>query len=351
MKILVVFTGGTIGSSCENGYISPKGENNSLLLHLYKARKKRNVEFCTMTLFSLLSENLNGTFLKCLAEQVKAAVSQDYDGIIVTHGSDTLQYSAAALSYALGLSCMPVLLVCSNYILTDERANGLENFGAAVDFIAEGRGRGVFVSYANEPGRVWIHRGTRLLGHEAYAHAVYSVSGSWYSVYENGRYRKNENYREESDRLNPLSPLDLREESPVCFWPVYPGMTYPRLAEGIRAVLLQGYHSGTLPTGIQAFQEFAKRAQMQGIPVFLCGSSVQRTHENKNRTQNESDKGAKISEKKISYESTALFDALNITILPCAAPIAMYMKLWFLAGEESLRKKMAESLGGDIVLG
>lgn len=130
----------------------------------------------------------------------------------------------------------------------------------------------------------------------------------------------------------------------MCFWPVYPGMTYPRLREGTKAVLLQGYHSGTLPTGVRAFQDFAKSAQMQGIPVFLCGSPAGGLDEDKEHGAG----GVEYYEKEAHYESTALFDALHIAVLPCAAPIAMYMKLWLLAGKDNLQEKMGESLGGDI---
>ena len=56
------------------------------------------------------------------------------DGIILTHGSDTIQYTAALLSYVLKPE-IPVMIVCSNYVLEDEKANGFDNFCAAVDFI------------------------------------------------------------------------------------------------------------------------------------------------------------------------------------------------------------------------
>jgi L-asparaginase len=49
-----------------------------------------------------------------LITTVKENLSSDYDGIIVTHGTDTLGYSAAALAYALGNGTVPVCLVSSN---------------------------------------------------------------------------------------------------------------------------------------------------------------------------------------------------------------------------------------------
>ena len=59
-KILVVFTGGTIASGVENGYISPDGKNAYKLLDMYeKENKKSAVEFFAVSPYNILSENLN----------------------------------------------------------------------------------------------------------------------------------------------------------------------------------------------------------------------------------------------------------------------------------------------------
>ena len=43
-----------------------------------------------------------------LVRTVKENADKGYDGIIVTHGSDTLQYSAAAIGYCMGLESLPI---------------------------------------------------------------------------------------------------------------------------------------------------------------------------------------------------------------------------------------------------
>ena len=136
MKILVIFTGGTIGSTCENGIISPDKEKKYRLLEAYFANGGK-AEFDTAQPYTVLSENLNGEHLSLLYKSVKEAISQNiYDGIIVTHGTDTLQYTSAFLSYMLGLCNTPVVLVSSNYPIDNPKANGVDNFTAAVDFIS-----------------------------------------------------------------------------------------------------------------------------------------------------------------------------------------------------------------------
>ena len=102
MKILVIFTGGTIGSSANNRVISPNEENTRLLLEMYKNEYGADTQFVTAQPYYTLSENNTGKTLSQLISFVCNKMNDDYSGIIVTHGTDTLQFSAAALSYALG---------------------------------------------------------------------------------------------------------------------------------------------------------------------------------------------------------------------------------------------------------
>ncbi len=326
LKILVIFTGGTIGSSVndDSGYLAPSTKNNHLLLKQYRNRQhcendSRETEFEVLEAYTLLSENLNGAYLTRLCHIVNSRLDEGYDGIIVTHGSDTLQYAAAALTYSLGKISLPVMLVCSNYVLTDERANGLDNFAAAVEWIKKGYGQGVFVAYTNERevtcDRVVtdIHRGSRLLAHRAYDDRLCSVKDMWYGklirradfAYD---YIENPSYRE--DEKIGGGDLTAYCDGAVRLIQAYPGMNWRDVvlapASALpTAIVLQGYHSGTLPTALDEFREFALKMKEKGIPVYLCGSS-----------------------KDTAYESAAAFNELGIIILEDMAPIAAYIWVW-----------------------
>ena len=73
-----------------------------------------------------------------------------YDGVIITHGSDTLPYTCAALAFLLRDVPIPLVLVASNYSLGDSRSNGLANFRSAVELIASRQVRGVFTVFQDE---------------------------------------------------------------------------------------------------------------------------------------------------------------------------------------------------------
>ena len=299
MRILTVFTGGTIGSSLSKGAISPKAENAFLLLKLYN-EKYGAAEFDTVAPYTILSENLSAEYLEKLRSCVEENLNSGYDGIIVTHGTDTLQYSAAYLDLTLGLTETPVVLVSSNYPLLDSRANGLENFAAAVDFIRSKQGRGVFVSYLNRGDEgAAIHRGAEVLPHQPFDDRIFSLFDNIYGTVKGSVFVKNPGYRER-ERVRMGGKLSGR----VIFLRPYVGMTYPEIPGDTKAVLLEGWHSGTLPTAHSELVEFCEKAKERGVPVYLTGSMPG-----------------------FEYESKRLFDSMGIKVLPPMSPIAAYVML------------------------
>lgn len=327
MKLLVIFTGGTIGSSAaEDGYFSPDASKGYQLLNMYQQQKGEDICFDTAEPYRTLSENLNGSHISKLISCVRENIGKGYQGIIVTHGTDTIQYTAAALGYALGNDTVPVVLVSSNYILEDERANGLKNFAAAVDFIQGGYGKGVFAAYKNDGEGVTIHRGTRLIAHQPYTDALYSVKNIYYGKYQDEEFCKNKAYKEEDDKTAALDWKWSGEDSRVfCIQPCV-GNRYPEIPEETEAVVLGSYHSGTVNTESLAIRKFAEQAKARKIPLFLTGVS----------------QGS-------AYESTKAFESLGIRILPEMSPTAAYMKISMaLSQGKKYEDVIPFSLGGDL---
>lgn len=328
MKVLVVFTGGTIGSSAaEDGYFSPDEAKPYKLLEMYRKVSGDEVCFETAEPYRTLSENLDGSHIRELISCIREGLSQEYDGIIVTHGTDTLQYTASALSYAFGNTSVPIVLVSSNYILEDPKANGLWNFYYAVLFIRSQLGNGVFVSYQNEGADPVIHRGSRLQPHEPYEDALYSIGKVSYGWFKGEQFIKNPEFQEKKDEI-PC--LDWKWEdglSRVLYIQPYVGMSYPGLDEDTKAVLLGSYHSGTINTESCRIRKFTDEAKEKGIPVFMTGARAGET-----------------------YESVKPLKELGIKVLPEASPVAVYMKLSMALSEgRQLSDVMESSLGGDLV--
>lgn len=326
MKILVVFTGGTIGSCYNDGVISPDSSTRYKLIEMYK-KNCDETEFDAISPYTVLSENLNGEYFNALYNAIKENIN-NYDGIIVTHGTDTLQYTSAVLSYMFGLCNTPIVLVSANYPLESEKSNGLENFSAAVDFIKSGDNKGVFVAYKNNGEHAKIHRASRLQKHLAYSDKVESICNLYCGEIIYNMYVKNDSYAEKQDEIKFENIPIFNATSPVLKITPYVGMVYPKLDNSIKAVLLESYHSGTVNTASKDLEKFCNTAKQFNIPVFLTGS-----------------------EAGFFYESKELYSKLGIQVLPAVAPISAYIKLWILceSNAKDIYKAFSKSIGGDIL--
>lgn len=301
MKILTVFTGGTIACSSEGGVLSPDKSNSFLLLDMYK-RNDSETKFETAFPYSILSENLCVENLGTLYDCLSGYDLGKFDGVIVAHGTDTLQYTGAFLSYRLGLCDTPVVLVSANFPLSDSRSNGFDNFCAAVDFIRSGQGKGVFISYKNTKEEfARIHRAIRAMPHMPYSDDLRSLDNRPYGIITFGEFVKNPDYYESAEEFKRL---DAPVKKSVLYLRPYVGIIYPESLEKYKAVLLEGYHSGTIRTEGSEIKKFCETAKKSGIPVYLTGA-----------------------EEGFNYESKREFENLGIKVLPKMSPISAYVKI------------------------
>ncbi len=302
MKILVVFTGGTIGSLVHDGFISPDERTRRLLIDLYEKKYGSDIDFEIIEPYYVLSETLSHLELNLLVDCVTKEAKKEYDGIIVTHGTDTLQYSAAALSFALGSETVPVLLVSANYPLTDPRSNGLINFAAAVDFIRLKKGRGVFVSYQNENETASFYHALGLLSHREGDDALFAFDLNKYGT-------KTEEtifiFDNEKDEREGLGAFSLCEKPEILVVESFPGRRYNFDLSNCNAIILRPYHSGTLNTKDKEFEKLCLLAKEKKIPVFLVNVKAGN-----------------------AYESEKIFGKLGIKSIYESSFISTYMRLW-----------------------
>lgn len=300
MKIDVIFTGGTIGSQVSDGWIAPGEEGPRLLLENYRKAHGDKVDFPEKAPYTCLSENVKAENLNLLLSEVRKSLAEDADGIVVTHGTDTLQYTAAFLALALGKPQKCVCIVSSNYPLDDGRANGNVNFEAAVDMIASGE-TGVFVPYRNGDGKVNIHLADRLLRHGEFTDDVESL-GVPYAQWKDGKVEKGNVSRGVSERFENARLLD---KSPVLTVVCRPCDSFNYSLDGISAVLMLPYHSGTLNTENEDFARFCEKCKANNVPVYAVGIPRGTT-----------------------YASSLLFEKLGIIPLYETPFASAYMNLW-----------------------
>ncbi len=275
-NILVVFTGGTIGSIATGGTINTSDSTSFELIRQFQQHDEnhRQIHFDTIQPLQILSENLAPGAWKTLIAAIEAARPDQYDGIIITHGTDTLAYTASALSFYFNAAGIPMLLVSSDYPLDNPKANGLENFICAVEFILQINRAGVFVPYRNYRQTTQLHQGTRLACSLQLSGDFFSIQGKSYLQFENRQFLLlNPPAQQTPPRRIPLK-ADFSER--ILMIKPYPGLNYAQFnLDNVDAVLHDLYHSGTACASLQwgenhSLVEFIKRCEKQGITVYLA---------------------------------------------------------------------------------
>ncbi len=110
-KIVIITTGGTITSKVDykTGAVHPLIRPEELLAQVPELSKIANIEIKNP--FAVLSEDMTSKNWRDLAKEVMKALNSDAIGVIVTHGTDTLAYTASALSFMIKDLNKPVALV------------------------------------------------------------------------------------------------------------------------------------------------------------------------------------------------------------------------------------------------
>ena len=133
-KILMVATGGTIASMDEGHGLTPKLTTKEILSTIPEVRDICHIE--ALQLMNLDSTNIGPKEWQEIAECILREYD-NYDGFVVTHGTDTMAYTAAALSYMIQKSPKPVVITGSQKSIflrdTDARVNLLDSFVYAAD--------------------------------------------------------------------------------------------------------------------------------------------------------------------------------------------------------------------------
>lgn len=133
-KILMIGTGGTIASQSSEFGLTPGLSTEELLSYVPKVADVCEVD--SIQVCSIDSTNVTPDYWKLMAKAVEDNYDK-YDGFVICHGTDTLAYTAAALSYMIQNSTKPIVITgaqrpISNDI-TDAKTNLLESFIYAAD--------------------------------------------------------------------------------------------------------------------------------------------------------------------------------------------------------------------------
>lgn len=151
-KITLLATGGTIACVPGADGLAPGVTAAQLLART--PQLNRLAEMTGRDVFSLDSSNIQPEEWRVLARAARDALDES-DGVVITHGTDTLAYSAAALSFMLRAPKAPVVLTGSQLPLSHPLSDAPSNLAEAVE-TARSAPPGVYVAFNHK-----IIRGTR----------------------------------------------------------------------------------------------------------------------------------------------------------------------------------------------
>ena len=193
-----------------------------------------------------------------------------YDGFVVLHGTDTMAYSASALSYMIGGLGKSVIFTGSQLPIGVLRTDGRENLISAIEIAAARNAEGeatvpeVCICFENK-----LYRGNRTTKQNSENFSAFS-SPNYPALADIGihiKYDYNAIHRHTADD-GPFT-VDTRTDTRVAILKIFPGMTesYVRSvlgAEGLRAVVLETYGSGNAPS-LPWFLEMLRECAERGV--------------------------------------------------------------------------------------
>lgn len=271
VSILVLYTGGTIGmkKDPDTGTLVPFDFDN-IYEHLPMLRQlDYNIDIYS---FSPLidSSNMTPEFWIRLAEKIRDSYDS-YDGFVVLHGSDTMAYTASALSFMLENLAKPVIFTGSQLPMDEVRTDGRENFLSAIEIAATRNSNGkplvpeVAVFFQNQ-----LLRGNRTTKFNA-EHFSAFASFNYPPLAEAGvhmRYNRNLILQANGQPLKVHTKLDGN----VCILKLFPGITENVVRStlnisGLKALIIETFGSGNAPTAPWFISALAE-AIRKGLVVF-----------------------------------------------------------------------------------
>lgn len=249
--ILVIYTGGTIGMIKDQatGVLKPFNFDN--IYQQIPALKWFDFKIDTFCFDPVIdSSNMNPVFWVEIARVIRDNY-ETYDGFVVLHGSDTMAYTASALSFILENLNKPVILTGSQLPLGMIRTDGRENFITSIEIAAASQDETPVVPEVAIYFENRLMRGNRTIKYNA-EHFEAFRSPNYPSLADVGVYIK---YHYSYIMRPNFKKLKLHDslDTNIAILKLFPGIS-PQLVnsilnlESLKGVVMETYGTGNAPT-------------------------------------------------------------------------------------------------------
>jgi len=275
-KVSIISTGGTIASRVDyrTGGVRPALTANDLYSVVPELADIAQIR--TEILFSLFSEDIAPTDWRTIAKTVAEHISDGAQGVVIAHGTDTMGYTAAALSFALQNLPVPVIIVGSQRSADRPSSDAATNLIGAVTAAARAPIAEVMVAMHESPSdtSIALHKGTKVRKcHTSRRDAFKSVNMSPIARIQDQVLVLTESY--EKRELTKKLVLKPEFDEKVALIKFHPGMRQEMIdwfvGEGFKGLILEG--TGLGHVGKYCFQSLTKAID-RGVIIGMTSQCV-----------------------------------------------------------------------------
>lgn len=262
-KILFISTGGTIVSSDHGEGFEPYYNVDKLISSI---NNKNKCEIHGHLLMNIDSSNMNPNHWIEMAKKISESYN-NYDAFIISHGTDTMAYTSAALTYMLKGLSKPVIITGAQHSIEETYTDAIQNLNDALLFALENIA-GVYISF---DGR--LINGTRAVKMKTMSYDAFkSINYPYVATIKYGEIRFNQRIDiPKSGIKTPFKP-DFRLDTSIMNIKLFPGLE-PKLfdyaASEFNGVIIESFGIGGMPFKELNIHEKVKILIDQGVAVVI----------------------------------------------------------------------------------
>lgn len=270
-KLLLIYTGGTLGMLAREKEGSMEALNFEEILEFIPELKKLNCEISISALEKPIdSSDMNPSYWILFGEQIYKHYN-DYDGFVIIHGTDTMAYTAAALSFMFENLDKPIILTGSQMPLGLNRSDARNNLITSLEIAGLKRKAKPLITEVCVFFNNLLLRGTRAKKIES-DHFDAFHSENYPELAETGvEIEVHEHYLWKT--LND-GQLKFRNKfsSDVINWKIFPGMRIGGISDvflnaGFKGIIIETFGSGNAPTN-KKFLDEIKKLINEGVYIY-----------------------------------------------------------------------------------